>query len=181
MLSAMSDPWSNPPGGGQQPPPPPGGGGTPPPPPPPPPPPGSVPPPPPPPPSQPPSTPSWSAPPPPPPSTPSYSAPPPPSYGATPGAPGGGGYQSTPAYTGPAAGGGQKTNTLAIVSLVTSIIGVCCGFLSIAGIVCGVLARNQIKASNGLESGDGLALAGIIIGGVTLVLSILSTIIFYGG
>lgn len=77
------------------------------------------------------------------------------------------------------AGTGQKTNTLAIVSLVASIVGICCGFLSIAGIVCGVIGRNQIKASNGLEKGDGLALAGIIVGAVTLLLSILSTIIFY--
>ena len=82
---------------------------------------------------------------------------------------------------GPAAGGGQKTNTLAIVSLVTAILGLCCGFLSIAGIVCGVLARNQIKASNGLESGDGLALAGIIVGAVTLGLSVLSFFLFYAG
>ena len=60
-----------------------------------------------------------------------------------------------------------------------SIVGLCCGLGSIAGIVCGVLARNQIKASNGLEKGDGLALAGIIVGAVTLVLSILFSIAIY--
>lgn len=164
----MSDPWSNPPGGGEQPPPPPGGGA--PPPPPPPPPPGGSPPPPPPPP------PSWSAPPPPPPTTPSYTAPPPPSYGGTPGAGPGTGYGPTPAYTGPAAGSGQKTNVLAIVSLVTGILAVLtcggCGVLSIGAIVCGVLGRNQIKASNGLEQGDGMALAGLITGAVGLVLGL---------
>lgn len=163
----MSDPWSNPPGDGEQPPPPP------PPPPPPLPPPPAVPPPPP--------TPTWSAPPPPPPPppTPSWSAPPPPGYGATPGVGPGTSYGPTPAYSGVAAGAVQKTNTLAIVSLVASIVGVCCGFLSIAGIVCGVIGRNQIKASNGLEKGDGMALAGIIVGSVTLLLSVLSTFALY--
>ncbi len=145
----MSDPWSNPPEGGEQPPPPPGGGAPPPPPP----------------------TPGWSAPPPPPPSTPSWSAPPPP-----PGYGGGSGYGPTPAYSGVPAGAGQKTNTLAITSLVTGIIAVltcsCFGVLGIAAVVTGVLGRNQIKESNGLEQGDGMALAGLITGAVSLVLGL---------
>jgi len=45
--------------------------------------------------------------------------------------------------------------------------------------VCGVLGRNQIKASNGLEKGEGLAMAGIIVGAVTLVLSIIDSIALY--
>jgi len=69
-----------------------------------------------------------------------------------------------------APGTGQKTNTLAIVALVTGILGICCGFLAIAGVVTGVMGRNQIKASNGLEKGDGMALAGIILGAIGLVL-----------
>jgi len=77
---------------------------------------------------------------------------------------------------GPAASTGPKTNVLAIVSLVASVIGLCCGIGSIVGIVCGVIGRNQIKASNGLEQGDGLALAGIIVGAVSLVISILITV-----
>ena len=109
-------------------------------------------------------------PPPPPPPTPSWSTPPPPpSYGGTPGAGPGTGYGPTPAYMG-APGTGQKTNTLAIVALVTGILGICCGFLAIAGVVTGVMGRNQIKASNGLEKGDGMALAGIILGAIGLVL-----------
>lgn len=179
MLFFMSDPWSDPPGGGQPPPPP--GGGAPPPPPPgapdPPPPPPSAPPPPPPPP-----TPSWSAPPPPPPSTPSYSAPPPPPpFGGTPGVAPGTSYGPTPAYTGPTSGTGQKTNILAIVSLCTGILALLtcsgCGILSIAALVTGVLGRNQIKESNGLEQGDGMALAGLITGAVGLALGLGAVII----
>lgn len=68
------------------------------------------------------------------------------------------------------------TNNLAVASLVLSIIGLCCGIGSIVGIVLGFVARNQIKTSG--QSGDGMALAGIIIGFVTLVLSIGAYFIF---
>ena len=177
MLGPMSDPWSDPPGGGQQPPPPPGGGGPPPPPPPggsgppPPPPPGGSGPPPPPP---PPPPPGWST---PPPTTPSYSAPPPPPFGGAPAATPGTGYGPTPAYTGPTSGSGQKTNVLAIVALVCGILSlVSCGFCSplvpIGGLVTGVIGRNQIRDSNGLEAGDGMAMAGLITSGLGLVLSL---------
>ena len=36
--------------------------------------------------------------------------------------------------------------------------------------VTGLIGRNQIKASNGLQSGEGMALAGIITGGIGAVL-----------
>jgi len=65
------------------------------------------------------------------------------------------------------------------VALVTGILGLCCGILSIAGIITGVIGRNQIKASNGLEKGDGLALGGIIAGAATLLLNIVGTIVIY--
>ncbi len=83
------------------------------------------------------------------------------------------GYGPTPAYAGPGIGSAQKTNTLAIVSLVTGIMSIplCfCGVLSIAAVVTGILGRNQIRASNGLEQGEGMALAGLITGSVGLVL-----------
>lgn len=50
----------------------------------------------------------------------------------------------------------QSTNTMAIISLVTSF------FVPIAGIVCGHLALGQIRRTG--ENGRGLALAGLIIG-----------------
>ena len=39
----------------------------------------------------------------------------------------------------------QKTNQLAIASLVASLIGVLCGIGSIVGIALGIVAMNQIK------------------------------------
>lgn len=53
----------------------------------------------------------------------------------------------------------QKTNVMAVLSLVTALVGV-----PILSIVFGHIARSQIRAANGAESGDGLALAGLIIG-----------------
>ena len=44
---------------------------------------------------------------------------------------------------------------------------------SIVGIVLGFVAKKQIADSGGTQGGDGLALAGIIIGFATLALSIL--------
>jgi hypothetical protein len=73
---------------------------------------------------------------------------------------------------------GPKTNTLAIVSLVLSIIGV-----SIGGVITGHIALKQIKERG--EAGHGLALAGAIIGWVgcafwviAIVLTILSFVLF---
>jgi hypothetical protein len=62
-----------------------------------------------------------------------------------------------------------RTNTLAIVSLVTSLIGI-----SLAGIICGHIAMSQIKRTG--EQGQGMALAGTIIGYVGMVLSVIAVI-----
>ena len=99
---------------------------------------------------------------------------PPPPYGAPP--PGYGhppsGYPSPGygAYGAPA----QKTNTMAIASLVASVVGVCCGIGSIIGIVLGVVAINQIKQTG--EKGQGLAIAGIAVGALTFLISVLWTV-----
>jgi len=87
---------------------------------------------------------------------------PPPSYGSTQGFPGGysGGYQQPVA-----------TNPLAIWSLVASLIGILCGIGSIVGIVLGVMALNQIKQTR--QGGHGLAVAGIIVGVASLIISLL--------
>ncbi len=68
-------------------------------------------------------------------------------------------YGQPLAYGGPA----QKTNGLAIASLICS----CAGILVIpliAGVVLGFVARGQIKQSHGTQRGDGLAIAGIVVG-----------------
>jgi hypothetical protein len=56
---------------------------------------------------------------------------------------------------------------LAIASLVASVIWLC-GIGSIAGIVMGVVALTQVKRTG--EHGQGLAIAGIAVGAVTLIL-----------
>jgi len=85
-------------------------------------------------------------------------------------------YGAAPAYT--AYPQGPKTNTLAIVSLVSSLVGV---FVipvigQIVGIITGHMSLSQIKQTG--EGGRGLGLAGVIIGWVTLGLAILGIILF---
>ncbi|MAG67630.1 MAG: hypothetical protein CMK74_17500 [Pseudomonadales bacterium] len=55
------------------------------------------------------------------------------------------------------------TSSLAIVSLVAGILGLFF-FGSIIAIICGHIARSQIKQSQGAQSGDGMALSGLILG-----------------
>jgi hypothetical protein len=100
-------------------------------------------------------------------------APPPPSpAGSNPYAP-----PPYPQYSGPGFGYGyapRATNGLAVASLVLGIIGwALCGVGSILAIVFGAMARSQIRSSGGRETGDGMALAGIILGsiGVALVIA----------
>lgn len=119
---------------------------------------------------------------------PDYPPPPPqPGYPPSP-YPGSGGYPAYPGYgytdpynpyRVPPAG----TNSLAIASLMASIMGFPLVFLCyvgiagwIAGIVFGIVALNQIKETS--QPGRGLAIAGISIGAVALVLSVIAGMIF---
>lgn len=51
----------------------------------------------------------------------------------------------------------------------------CCGIIGfgmgIAAIICGILGRKEIRSSAGQQSGDGMALAGIITGSVGIVVA----------
>jgi hypothetical protein len=104
---------------------------------------------------------------------PSYPPPPygPPQYGAPPPgyAPPPTGYPAPEysAYGSPA----RKTNSMAIASLVCSLVGFLCWLGSIAGIVLGIVAINQIKQSR--EDGQGLAIAGIAIGALSLIVGVI--------
>lgn len=66
---------------------------------------------------------------------------------------------------------GMPTNTLAVLSLVFSISSwiLLWGVGGIAGLVLGIMARNEIKNNYGTQSGDGLALTGIILGAANIV------------
>jgi uncharacterized membrane protein len=70
-----------------------------------------------------------------------------------------------------------KTNRFAIASFVCSIVGLCCGITGLLGVVFGFVARDEIKKSAGAQQGSGLALAGIIIGFVSIAFFIVGIII----
>jgi hypothetical protein len=96
-----------------------------------------------------------------------------PSYGY---AAGYGGYGPTPTYV--PVMPQQRTNGMAIGSMVVSIVGltlVVCygggGLLGVVGAILGHVARRQIRTNK--ESGDGMALAGIIIGWISLALGVI--------
>jgi hypothetical protein len=103
-----------------------------------------------------------------------YGTPPPPGYGPPPT-----GYPAPDyaAYGQPS----RKTNPMAIASLVASLVGFVpfCffGIPSIIGIVLGIVALNQIQQTR--EGGHGLAIAGIVVGGVSLLISVFWTIITF--
>lgn len=59
---------------------------------------------------------------------------------------------------------GGTTNTMAIVSVVTSLTGCVCGITSIVGIITGFVALSQINASGGTQKGRELAIGGIVVG-----------------
>ena len=122
------------------------------------------------------------------PAAPAYGAPAAPAYGAP-----AQGYPNAPygyaAPTYPAAGTAygayptQKTNTMAIVSIIASAAAVITGISAIVGIICGHIALGQIKRTG--ENGRGLAIAGLIIGyifvGIGLLLILIGIIAAIAG
>jgi hypothetical protein len=103
-----------------------------------------------------------------------------PTYGGPPasyGPPGGYGY---PGYGAPYPPYGfqQKTNGKATAALWTGIGSLvlifCCGagIVGITAVVLGFMARGEIKRSGGMQTGEGMALAGIIMGAIAFVLGL---------
>lgn len=72
----------------------------------------------------------------------------------------------------------KRDSTLAIVSLVSGLLG--WTFVpilgAIAAVVCGHLAKKEIRESNGMLSGDGMALAGLILGYVQIGILVLAVV-----
>ncbi len=99
--------------------------------------------------------------------------PPPPGYGPSPGYPPPGYGPPPPGYGPPGYGPPgyppaflrPPTNTMAILSLVFAFV------FAPTGIVLGVMARKQIRETR--EEGDGLALAGIIVGSIATAIWVL--------
>lgn len=71
-----------------------------------------------------------------------------------------------------------KTSALAIWSLVLGILGLLCfSFLAgIPAIICGHMGRSRIKYSQGALKGDGMALAGLILGYAGTIITTLGII-----
>jgi len=67
-------------------------------------------------------------------------------------------------------------SALAIVSLIAGIVGLFF-FGSLVAVICGHVARSNIRASNGTQTGDGMALAGLILGYIGLAMALLWIIV----
>lgn len=77
----------------------------------------------------------------------------------------------------------QQTNGMAITSLVSGILGLtlCAGVGSIAALIFGYIAKAQIKRSQGMQGGSGMATAGIVMGWIGTILTILVFALLIGG
>ncbi len=70
----------------------------------------------------------------------------------------------------------RRTNTLAVASLVLGVVW-CGGIGSLFAVILSVQARRSIRRSGGAESGEGLAIAGLVLGIVGLVGAVLTTLL----
>ena len=83
----------------------------------------------------------------------------------------------------------KPNDDLAVAALVCGVFaitpGCCCGPfgvpLSIAAVVMGLVAMNQIDASAGARGGKNLALAGVICGGIAIALDALDVVVDAAG
>lgn len=87
-------------------------------------------------------------------------------------------YSPPPAYNTQ-----QQTSGLATASLVTGILswrGLAVIGLPVVAIICGHLALGQIKRAGGLKGGRGLAVAGLVLGYVSLLIGTAILLFFFG-
>ena len=73
---------------------------------------------------------------------------------------------------------GVRTNGMAVASLVLALVGL--GIGSILAIVLGYQAQREIDASGGMQSGRGLATAGIVIGWISMAFWALILVVALG-
>lgn len=82
----------------------------------------------------------------------------------------------------PGGGSAVPYNRKAIFSIVVAVAGFACVFVFVFGgfalglpaITSGIHARREIAASQGAERGDDVAVAGLIVGGAAVVLTVVS-------
>jgi len=80
----------------------------------------------------------------------------------------------------------KTTSTLAIISLVAGILGWTLLPLlgSVGAIITGHMARSEIRRSAGAIDGNGLAIAGLVLGWgsvIVTILGVLLVVMFFGG
>ncbi len=80
----------------------------------------------------------------------------------------------------------KPTSSTAIVALVAGLLSwILLPFIaSVVAIIAGHMARSEIRRSNGALDGDGLALAGMVLGYVQIALALVAIIavfLFFGG
>lgn len=61
-----------------------------------------------------------------------------------------------------------KTSGLAIAALILGIVGLCSWIPSIAAVICGHLALDKIRDTNGAVGGKGLATTGAVLGWIVV-------------
>ena len=80
----------------------------------------------------------------------------------------------------------RQTSTLALISLIAGILGwtLVPFFGSIAAVICGHMARKEIRQQPDRLEGDGLAIGGLVLGYLSIamaVLAVLALFLFFGG
>lgn len=80
-----------------------------------------------------------------------------------------------PPYAPPTNGKAQASLWTGIGLLVLGCCGL--GLFGFVPVILGVKARNEIRASNGQQEGDGMALAGIVTGAIAILLSVLMIVL----
>jgi hypothetical protein len=78
-------------------------------------------------------------------------------------------------------GGPPRTNGLAIAALVTGLGVLLMGAIAgIPALIMGLLARRRIDESSGREVGRGMATAGVVLGGVSVLITVLAIVLVLG-
>lgn len=98
-----------------------------------------------------------------------------PDYGSVPPPPPG-----TPSASDAALQQNKKASRSLVLGIV-GLLGLCCtvgGFLGIPAVVLGIIGRSEIEASNGNQTGSGMAIAGIVTGAIAALAAIAVLIVF---
>jgi hypothetical protein len=89
-------------------------------------------------------------------------------------------YPQQPGYGPGQYGQPPKTNGMAVAALVLGILWVC-WVGSILAVIFGYMAKRQIRDSGGVEQGDGMATAGIVLGWIGVATLILYIVLIIAG